>query len=156
MIVSMLVSDLFRLIPQQLLSSEKIDPATWYVSNFYPAYAEGGGGLAFGMLSEAILGGGAFNAFLRGLTLGGIVSLAFNFLTRRQSVWHMLIYVWLFVSLYQCFRDTTFTLGGRFLFQFGPALLLVAIMAQLVRIRVAQPRAAVGAGTTGGGVGGPA
>lgn len=154
--VSMLVSDLFRLIPQQLLSSEKIDPATWYVSNFYPAYGEGGGGLAFGMLSEAILGGGAFNAFLRGLTLGGIVSLVLNFLTRRTSVWHMLIYIWLFVSLYQCFRDTTFTLGGRFLFQFGPALLLVTVLAQLVRARVAQPRPAGGAGSARGGMSGPA
>jgi hypothetical protein len=154
--VSMLVSDLFRLIPQQLLDYEKIDPATWYVSNFYPHYAEGGGGLAFGMLSEAILGGGGFNAFLRGLTLGAIVTLAFNFLTRRQSIWHLLIYVWLFVTLYQCFRDTTFTLGGRFLFQSGPALLLVGIMAQLVKARVAQPRAGTGAGAAADRLGGPA
>lgn len=144
--VSMLVSDLSRLIPQQLLDFEKVDPATWYVANFYPTYAEGGGGLAFGMLSEAVLGGGGASAFLRGLTLGAIVSLAFNFLTRRQSIWHMLIYVWLFVTLYQCFRDTTFTLAGRFLFQSGPALLLVAIMAQLVRARIAQPRAAAAIG----------
>jgi hypothetical protein len=133
--VNLLVSDLFRLIPQQLLTFEKVDPASWYVVTFYPAYAEAGGGLAFGMISEAVLGGGGFAALLRGLALGVVASLAFNFLTRHGSIWRMIIYIWVFISLYQCFRDTTFSLFGRFAFQFAPALLITFAFSHLLSAR---------------------
>lgn len=136
--LNLLVGDLFRLVPQQLLSFDKIDPATWYVSNFYPYFAESGGGLAFGMVSEAVLSGGGFSALARGALLGTLVSFSFNFLTRKSSIWRLIIYVWLFINLYQCFRDTTFTLIGRFLFQFAPGLLLIYVLSQLLALRFAR------------------
>ena len=136
---SLLVGDLMRLVPQQLLPFEKIDPASWYVGNFYPIYAEGGGGLAFGMVSESVLGGGKYVALIRGLALGGLIALAINFLSRRPSIWRLIVYVWLFINIYQCFRDTTFSLLGRFAFQFAPGLLLVLLLSQLLALRFFAP-----------------
>lgn len=136
---NLLLGDVFRLVPQQLLTFEKIDPATWYVANFYPHFAESGGGLAFGMVSEAVLSGGGFSALLRGAALGTLISIAINYLTRLGSIWRLIIYTWLFINLYQCFRDTTFTLVGRFAFQFLPGIILVFVIAQLLALRVAGP-----------------
>lgn len=147
---SLLVGDLVRLIPQQLLGFEKIDPATWYVANFYPYYAESGGGLAFGMVSESVLGGGGFVALVRGLALGGLIASSINFLSRRASIWRLIVYVWLFINVYQSFRDTTFSLVGRFAFQFAPGLLLVILLSQLLALRVSAPgRPAIGKGKAG-------
>jgi len=132
---NLLVSDLLRLIPQQILPFEKVDPATWYINTFYPGYAEAGGGLAFGLLAEAVLGGGGVAAFTRGLALGALVSVSFNFLSARVSLWRLIIYMWLFTNLYQSFRDTTFTLIGRFVFQFGPAVLVMVLLYQFIAPR---------------------
>lgn len=127
------LSDLLRLVPQQLLAFEKFDPASWYVTEFYPQYAASGGGFAFGMLAEAALSGGFFAALLRGASLGLLLGITLNQLAKRQSLWNYVIYVWLSVSIYQCFRDTTFTLLGRFAFQLLPALLLCIGVSALLR-----------------------
>lgn len=128
----LLLSDLFRLIPHQLLPFEKIDPATWYVNTFYPVYAAEGGGLAFGILAESQLGGGFAAASLRGLALGSLTAVAFNYLTARGSLWRTILYLWLFTSLYQAFRDTTFTLVGRFVFQVAPGAILIIVLGRLL------------------------
>lgn len=130
---TLLLGDLLRLVPQQVLPFEKIDPASWYVTTFYPEYAAQGGGFAFGMLAEAALSGGSVPALIRGLVLGTVLSGALNLLTKRSSIWSYIIYVWLVISVYQSFRDTTFTLFGRFFFQLAPAVLLCAIVAALLR-----------------------
>lgn len=137
---NLLLSDLMRLIPQQFLTFEKVDPASWYVNTFYPYYADAGGGLAFGMVSESLLGGGPWIALVRGFALGSVLSLALYLLTRRPSLWRTIIYMWLVALLYHSFRDTTFTLLGRFAFQFGPAVLLLFILSKLLAARrVAAP-----------------
>ena len=130
--LNLLLSDLFRLIPQQFLPFEKIDPATWYVTTFYPSFAEQGGGLAFGILAESQLGGSFVAASIRGLALGSVTAVAFNYLTARSSIWRTIIYVWLFTGLYQAFRDTTFTLVGRFVFQVAPGVFLIFVLGRLV------------------------
>ena len=153
--VNLLVSDLFRLVPQQLLTFEKVDPAGWYVVTFYGSYAEAGGGLAFGMMAESVLGGGGLTALFRGLALGALVALALNLLARRHSIWRVIIYIWLFISLYQCFRDTTFTLMGRFVFQFGPALLVVFLLSHLLSARVSDAGSILRVRRTDGAAAGP-
>lgn len=130
---TLLVSDLFRLIPQQLLPFDKIDPASWYVTTFYPHYAASGGGFAFGMLAEAALGGEFIQTILRGAALGLVLSLSINFLAKRHAIWYYIIYLWVLALLYQSFRDTTFALIGKFTFQFLPAILLCVALAALLR-----------------------
>lgn len=135
---TLLIGDLLRLVPQQIMPFEKIDPASWYVTTFYPEYAAQGGGFAFGMLAESALSGGFLTAIVRGFALGIVLSLAINLLIRRRTIWAYIVYVWLIVSVYQSFRDTTFTLFGRFFFQFLPAVLLCVLLASLLR-RQAHP-----------------
>ena len=40
-------ADVGALVPQQVAAFQKVDPAVWYVTTFYPVYAAQGGGLAF-------------------------------------------------------------------------------------------------------------
>ena len=142
--LNLVLTDLVRLIPQQLLPFEKVDPASWYINTFYPDAGAGGAGYAFGMIAESMLGGGAMIGLVRGLVLGAVVSLLLNYLSKKRNLWASIAYMWLFVNLYECFRDTTFTLGGRFFFQFGPALLILYLMTKLFvpGIRGATPPAA--------------
>src|SRR4029077_10202583 len=49
-------ADFSNLVPQQLTPFRKIDLSEWYARTFHPAYAEAGGGFAFGAISEAIVG----------------------------------------------------------------------------------------------------
>lgn len=130
---TLLLGDLLRLVPQQILPFEKVDPASWYVTTFYPEYAAQGGGFAFGMLAEAALSGGFIPALIRGLALGAVLSVVLNTLTKRHSIWTYIIYVWVAISVYQSFRDTTFTLFGRFFFQLAPAILLCVLLSSLLR-----------------------
>jgi hypothetical protein len=121
--------DVIRLIPSQLLGDFKIDPATWYVETFYPDYFDAGGGLAFGLMAESAAGFGAPEAFLRGLLLGWAYAALANRLTRNgSSILKIYIYVWLVVMSYQSFRDTTFTLITRSLYQVIPVVLFVSFV----------------------------
>jgi hypothetical protein len=120
------LSDFLNLVPQQLLPFKKIDLAYWYVNGFYPEFAEGGGGLAFGAIPESMLGLGWVDAVWRGALVGA----AFAWLHRRvfrvkQSIWSFGFYVWALVFSYQCFRGTTFILVPRAFYQFFLLFLLV-------------------------------
>lgn len=116
--------DLLRLIPQQLLWFEKIDPAKWYVSTFYKEYAEIGGGLAFGIVAESILGFGPMDLIGRGLMVGVALGTAQAWLTGRPSIWKVACYVWLLANCYQSIRNTAFVPAALFLYDFVPVLVL--------------------------------
>lgn len=120
--------DLLRLIPSQLLGGEKLDPARWYVETFYFDYYDAGGGYAFGLLSEAAAGTGLPDALVRGALLGSIFAwLANRLIEGRVSVRRVFVYTWLVVLAYQSFRDTTFSLIVRAVYQLLPLLALLAL-----------------------------
>lgn len=116
------MADLLRPIPGQLLPSDKFDASIWYMTNFYPLQAAAGQGYGFSMASEAVLGGGTFAALARSGLLGLLVGLLAGRLEGSDSIYAKIGAVWLFSFIYLAYRDTTFTLVPRFLFQFGPAL----------------------------------
>jgi hypothetical protein len=122
------VADLLRPIPGQLLPFEKFDAAIWYMTNFYPLQAAAGHGYGFSMASEAVLGGGTFAALARSGLLGLFVALIVGRLERSSSIYAKIGAVWLFCFIYLAYRDTTFTLVPRFLFQFGPALAVIYVI----------------------------
>ena len=64
------LADVAAIIPQQLAPFTKIDRADWYVNKFFPEYAQAGGGLAFGTISESVLTGGWLSALAAGAALG--------------------------------------------------------------------------------------
>lgn len=115
--------DLFRFVPAQLLPVEKLDLATWYVSTFYQHYHEAGGGFAFGVLSESASGFGIPEAAARGALLGLFFATCANRLTRGAlSFQRAFFYIWLVVFSYVCYRDTTFSIAIRALYQVVPVL----------------------------------
>lgn len=120
--------DILRFIPQQFLEFEKMDPAIWYVTTYYPEYYEMGGGLAFGAIAESIYGFGVVEAFVRGGLLGAAYAYVVNrCISGRTSPLKVFIYVWFVVMSYQAIRDTTFAIFSRFIFQVLPVIVLVAI-----------------------------
>lgn len=120
--------DVLRLIPSQLLGGAKLDPAQWYAETFYPDYFDAGGGFAFGILSECAAGFGVPEAAVRGLVLGVV----FRFLRNRLmgggvTVAKVFAYVWLIAVCYQSYRDTTFSVAVRALYQVIPVILVMRL-----------------------------
>lgn len=127
--------DLLRFIPQQFLGVDKIDPATWYVTNYYSKFSEMGGGLAFGAIAESVVGFGITEAFIR----GGLLGVAYAFVANRCISDHLtplkvFIYVWFVVMSYQAIRDTTFSVFPRFVFSVLPVIFLLSVAYSLMRV----------------------
>jgi hypothetical protein len=136
-VANLLTADLQRLVPQPLLPFQKFDPAVWYVRTFYPFVDEQGGGYAFGMVAESVLTGGAPSAIFRGVALGAALGLVNNWLVRRPGLFRAVVYMWLMAFIYLAYRDTTFTLAGRFLYQLAPSLIMVWAL-RWVLVRASQ------------------
>ncbi|MEW6292614.1 MAG: hypothetical protein AB1544_04840 [Pseudomonadota bacterium] len=126
--------DFLRFIPQQVLWVEKLDPAVWYVTTYYPAYYEEGGGLAFGAITESIIGYGIAEALARGMLLGAAYAYVANrCFSDSRSPFKTFAYIWFVVMSYQALRDTTFSVFSRFVFQVLPILVLVAVSYSVIR-----------------------
>ncbi len=127
--------DVARLLPQQILPFEKVDPARWYTETLYPEYAREGGGLAFGAMAEAAAGFGAPEALMRGMLLGTLFALvqAAAARPRFRTLIGLIAYIWLVVFCYQSLRDTSFSLVGRFVYNALPALLIVWLLQLALR-----------------------
>ena len=110
----------------------KVDPATFYVSNFYPAYSDAGGGWAFGTIAESTIGFGWPEALVRGALLGWLYAAVANRCLRRQlTVIRVFIYVWFVVVAYQAMRDTTFTTFALFVLRVLPLLIVLRLTGTL-------------------------
>ena len=129
--LSFYFTDFVRLVPAQLLDGVKTDPAVWYVETFYPEFHAVGGGLAFGVLAESVVGFGAIEALVRGSLLGLLFAVCANKLRpESRDVVRVFVYVWLVVVSYQAFRDTTFSLLIRGIYQVVPVLLILLLVSQ--------------------------
>lgn len=128
--------DVLRLIPQQIVGGLKTDPATLYVSTFYPEFGEAGGGLAFGAIAESSIGFGWPEALVRGALVGWLYSsIASRCLGENFSVIRGFIYVWFVVVSYQSIRDTTFSTVPRFIIQVIPMLVFLRFTGTLAAKR---------------------
>jgi hypothetical protein len=129
------LSDFFNLVPQQFLPFKKIDLAYWYVNGFYPDFAEGGGGLAFGAIPESMLGLGWVDAIWRGALVGVVFAWLYRrVLNGKQSIWSVGFYTWVLVFSYQCFRGTTFLLVPRAFYQFLSVVVWAKILLCILSI----------------------
>ena len=127
--------DLIRVVPQQLLWFEKTDLAVWYVSTYYPSFYESGGGLAFGAISESVIGFGAIEAFLRGCALGIGFSCVTNYcFSGRVGILKVVTYVWFVVISYQSVRDTTFTVFARYFLHVLPLIICLVLVRKMIVI----------------------
>ncbi len=127
------LGDVIGLVPQQLTPFEKINLARWYVETFYQYHAEAGGGLAFGVIAEALVGAGPLDllwrAALVGLALGRLDR---RVLARPVSLPAFVMYVWVLSNCYLMFRVTIrLALVPIFVYRVLPALILVLGLAEL-------------------------
>lgn len=134
------LSDFAALIPSQLLPFQKIDSAEWYLRTFYPAVWESGGGFAFGVIAQAIVGLGKVEALLRGVvTALLLLGLRRLYLRRRENPWVVVAYLWFCLFGYLTFRMSTFYLLAPFIYGFVPAVLMVTISRAALRHAFRSP-----------------
>ena len=135
------LGDVLAVLPQQLAPYTKFDPATWYVNRFFPEYAAAGGGLAFGVIAEALLTGGIISAALRGAFVGllfaGIHRL---YVHHPRQLWVFVFYVWMTTLSYQAFRASTLYLLVPFVYRFLVIMFAVRIAAGLLDFAARAPR----------------
>ncbi len=141
------LADFAALIPQQVAPFTKIDRADWYVNKFFPEYAQAGGGLAFGTISEAVLTGGWLSALAAGAALGFCFAKIHRFHVRHAgNFWVFVFYVWVTTLSYQSFRSGTFALLVLFLYRFVFAMISVNLLAAVLRPAMPRTRPASPAG----------
>ena len=103
--------DFISVVPQQLVPFTKRLKAEWYLSIYYPEFGASGGGMAFGVVSEAITGWGWIELLVRGVFVGVLFGLIHRrFSSRPITLWQLAFYLWLLVWSYQLVRNTTFGL----------------------------------------------
>jgi hypothetical protein len=123
------VGDFTSMIPQQLLPFDKIIFDKWYIENFHPDIKLRGGGLAFGVLAESIVGLGLVELILKGFIIGFVFSKIHNWYQRyATSFWATAVYLWIILHCYQSFRFTSFVLITLFVFHFIPVYLAEKMM----------------------------
>jgi hypothetical protein len=126
-------SGLFAIIPQQFLPIAKDAPATWYARTYYTQYYESGGGLAFGVLSEAVAGYGWPEMLWRGALVGLVFALLHRRLGRPHvSIYFFMFYLWLTVWSYMTLRSDTFALLMLFTHRFLPPVAGVILLSVLL------------------------
>lgn len=126
------VSDLYMLVPSQLLPFYKWDPSQWYLDLI--EYREPVGGFMFGVISQGVIGLDSLEILLRGCLLGGIAASVHRWYLRRASeFWNTLLYLFLCVWVYYSFRASSFYVVYFVLYRFLPVVLLVRLTGTLMK-----------------------
>ena len=129
------LADFLSFVPQQLLPFKKWDFPTWYGMMFYPDYYESGGGFAFGVIPESMLGFGMVELAVRGLAIAILFAFAMHVVSRnREKFWIAVFYVWLTVQSYFTFRSGSLSLLPKLILGFIPAVLIIKTLELAVRI----------------------
>lgn len=125
---------LFAFIPQQFLPIVKDTSGAWYARSYYYDYFQSGGGLAFGVLAEAVTGRGWTELIWRGALIGCAFGLLHRFLGRRKvSLYGFTFYLWVTVWSYQTIRNGTFGLLMLIVYHVIAPFVAVATISFLLR-----------------------
>jgi len=116
-------SDLYILIPQQLLPFEKIDPSVWYLEVL--GARDTGVGFMFGVMSQAVLGLDWLELAFRGALLGALFAGLHRWYVRHaRSFWATLFYLFVAIWSYYTFRATSFWFMHFIVYQFIPVIVV--------------------------------
>lgn len=121
-------SDVLAVVPSQLAPFQKDDVSDWYLRTFYPEVKERGGGLAFGVIAQAIVNWGWIEVVLR----AALVALAFALTHRFYHAyaghpWTVVLNCWAIVWAYESFRASTFYMLHIFVQQFLAAFIILEV-----------------------------
>jgi oligosaccharide repeat unit polymerase len=137
-------SEIAAAIPSQVLPFQKLDLSAWYLATFYPVFGDSGGGFAFGIVPQAIVGFGVLELILRGALVGYIFARLHRWYRRRNaSSWVLIVYLWVVVLAYQSFRNVMTYPLSLFLQHFVPAMLLTLAAKQLIEGAIPGRRGSV-------------
>lgn len=132
-------ADIFRLVPQQLLPFEKLDPSQWYLRVI--GYEGTGVGFMFGAIAESVISGDWIALGLRGITLGIVFAIAHRWHQRKQHNFYATIaYLWLCLNAYYSLRASTLYLMVWVVYLLLPTLALILLSRELLQMSVGGKR----------------
>jgi oligosaccharide repeat unit polymerase len=121
---------LISFIPMQL-NEGKWDPATWYVKEYFSDYLDAGGGLAFGIIPEAIINWGLASIVFQSAILVIIFRIANTYAYRSQFIgsnFWVIFYLFCISQIYNVIRYQSFSIiSGSFFGFVVPFFLLLLI-----------------------------
>jgi hypothetical protein len=122
-------SDLYLVIPSQLLPFEKLEPSTWYYR-----FIGGTTSQMFGIMSQAVIGFGWVDLLVRGLLLGYVFARVHRwYLAHSASYWATVFYAYACIWCHYVFRATMIWPAYFLLYEFVPVMLVTVTLAGLLR-----------------------
>lgn len=131
---TLFLNDFFSFVPSQILPYEKIDYSNWYLNNYYPEFKALGGGLAFGLVAQIILGYGIIESFIRGIFVGLISIWLLKWVrVRNGQWWKIVVFISILLSSYNVVRDSNLVpIIGSLPFMIF-SLLIIHMVSKLIR-----------------------
>ena len=130
-------SDLYFVIPSQVLPFEKIDPTLWYLDLL--GIGDSGVGFMFGVMSQAVLGLDWIELFFRGAVLAACLALLHRWYVRNATrFWPTVFYLFIGIWTYLTFRATSFYFLYMIVYHFIPVLLITKFLEVLVNPAVRE------------------
>jgi hypothetical protein len=114
-------SDLFLLIPSQLLPFPKIEPSAWYYGQINASVSA-----MFGMMAQGVIGFGWVEMALRGAFMGWLYNALHRlYVKNAASFWMTLLYCYACVWCHYSFRSTMLWPAYFLVYEFLPVMILV-------------------------------
>lgn len=127
------IQSLVFFIPSQF-NDGKWDLAGWYVKQYFSDYAEAGGGLAFGIIPEAIVNWGMLSIVFQAAVIACLFRFSYNCAVANRSrganVW-ILFYLLSFSQIYQLIRSHSFAIISGLVLGFAVPFLILFVIGKI-------------------------
>lgn len=132
--LSIYLNDFLMLLPGFLFPGGKIDGASWYL--IMNGWDGQGVGYMWGVLSQAAIGFGAFEVFVRGSLVGIFMSQVQRYLERNiHSKFAVISYLYITIFMFLAFRNTTGILLALLIYGVGLFFIALWIFKVLVPLK---------------------
>lgn len=131
--------EFWEFVPSQILPFNKLSLSIWYLDTYYSDYKEQGGGWAFGALSQAVVGNGPFEGFIRGGILGAIYGFLMFWYRKSKNLWWSLpLYLNVYLFSFMSIRDTTFQQFSTIIQNTLPGLFIIFVLSLTIKKRIVE------------------
>lgn len=133
-------SDLYMLVPSQLLPFTKVNPSTWYQDVVGTRKT----GFVFGLLAQSVISFDWPDLVVRAALLAMFYAFVHRFYRRRAaSFWNTVLHLFILSWAYYAYRSTTFDIFYKLIYYFLPTLAMVLLIRLLLTRPVAIARRVV-------------
>lgn len=126
-------ADIFGWLPSQIIPYEKVTLPEWYIKAYDPLYYNQGGGYAFGIISQSVVGFGYLQAFLFGIFIAYFMTKINSLIVNCNKYWKLLIFIFLFLNVNNTIRSTFFVFVPVFIQILLPTIILIWFINKLFR-----------------------